>query len=1174
MKGILRWSIRNAPAMNTLLIGLLVVGTVSLLRMRREVFPEFNLDMILISVPYPGASPTEVEEGICQKIEEAVRAVAGIKKIYSVARESGGAVILELFSDVTDPQRVLDEARSEVDRIPSFPELAENPEVKLITLRRGAISIGVIGPESDDPRAERALRELAEQVRDELIALPNVNQADLMGVRSYEISVEISEKTLREYGLTLQKVAQVIRQENIEVPGGTLRAHSQEVLLRGKNKGLTGKEIASIPLVTQPDGRILTVGDLATVRDAFADTTAISRINGRPGMAIVVTSTSTEDLLKTTKDVHEYIARKKLPPGYELVTWGDISVYVRDRLNLLAKNGLQGLVIVFVLLAIFLEIHLAFWVALGIPIAMLGTAIIMQWSDQTLNMMSMFAFLMALGMLVDDAIVIGENVYVHRQMGKGYIAAAIDGTYEVLPSVSAAVTTTVIAFAPLFFVPGIMGKFIWLLPFGVITMLLVSLAEAVFILPCHLAHDPNEWERRWRAAEAEEDPAEDGKPASLKKRGRSRRWLSIAWRVGVSFLLVAILFALIYGQVPWETSWPVWVVSVIIVALLTFARALPRIEGFTNLVNCYADGALQVFIDRIYTPVLTLALRFAPITLSFGIAFFLIILGVVASGYVPFVPFPKLDAESIEAAVYYPAGTPEEVTNQATIAIEEAICSLDEEYRRQGKPLVKTIYRVVGEVTAGALRVGNELPTGSHSGKVEVELVETGLRDVSSEEIVKRWREKSLELGRRFAGAESVTFQTQARGPGGLPIEFRMLAPAHRMEELEEAVEKCKAYLAEIPGVFDIQDDARPGKWEFQIKTTDKAKILGVSLLDLAGTVRAAYYGEEALRLQRGRHEVKVMVRYPEEERRSLAQFDEIRVRAGGVERPITELANITVERGYSQIHRLNQLRAIAITADVDEAIVNSQKVVGDLKTTFLPKLLSDPRYADIQLSWEGAQESTNESIAAMIRGLLIALIAMFALLTLEFRSYFQPIMIMIIIPFGLVGAVVGHIIMGLPLTLMSIFGMVALTGVLVNDSIVLVDFINARVRQGMPVVQALIESGQRRFRPVLLTSLTTIGGLAPLILERSIQAQYLIPMAVTLCFGLMFTTVISLLLVPTVYLMYSWVVPVRRVVGEEIQQPQTEYVAPKEEETYQGSFPKVGEGPLAEPIYVEPRQE
>ncbi len=1171
MKSILRWSIRNAPAMNTLLIGLLVVGTVSLLRMRREVFPDFNLDMILISVPYPGASPTEVEEGICQKIEEAVRAVSGIKKTYSVARESSGAVILELFSKA-DAQRVLDEVRSEVERIPSFPEMAEKPEIKLITFRRAAITVGVIGPDFDDPRSERALRELAEQVRDELIALPNVNQADLMGVRPYEISVEISEKTLREYGLTLQKVAQVIRQENIEVPGGTLRSHSQEVLLRGKNKGMTGKEIANIPLVTQPDGRILTLGDLATIQDGFADTTAVSRINGRPGMAVVVTSTSTEDLLKTTKDVHEYVAQKKLPPGYELVTWGDVSVYVGDRLNLLAKNGLQGLIIVFVLLAVFLEIHLAFWVALGIPIAMLGTAIIMQWNDQTLNMISMFAFLMALGMLVDDAIVIGENVYVHRQMGKGYVRAAIDGTYEVLPSVAAAVTTTVIAFAPLFFVPGIMGKFIWLLPFGVVTMLLVSLAEAVFILPCHLAHDPGKWERRF-ARTTEEDSF--GRSESRRRVRPGRRWLGIIWRVSLTFLLVGVLFLLMRGEIPWDMSWPIWVICVIIVGLITFARALPRIEGFTNLVNSYADIALQGFIDRVYVPILKVALRFAPVTLALGIAFLVTSLGLVVSGYVPFVPFPKLDAESIEAVVYYPAGTPEDVTNQATLAIEQAIRDVDEEYRRQGKPLVKTIYRVVGEVTVGALRVGNELPTGSHSGKVEVELVEAASRDLGSEEIVKRWRERALALGRQFPGAESVTFQSQSHGPGGLPIEFRLLAPVHRMTELEEAVEKCKAYLAEIPGIFDIQDDARPGKWEFQIKTTDKAKALGVSLLDLAGTVRAAYYGEEAMRLQRGRHEVKVMVRYPEEERRSLARFDDIRIRAGEIERPITELAEITVARGYSQIHRLNQLRAIAITADVDEAVVNSQKVIADLKTRFLPELLSHPRYADIQISWEGAQESTNESISAMIRGLFVALIAMFALLTLEFRSYFQPIMILIIIPFGLVGAIIGHLIMGLPLTLMSIFGMVALTGVVVNDSIVLIDFINSRIREGKPVKEALIESGQRRLRPVLLTSLTTIGGLAPLVLERSVQAQYLVPMAVTLSFGLMFTTVIALILVPTVYLMYSWIMPVSRKDEEELEESlEKEHPPLEKEEPYVDTIPKVPQGPLPEPFLMESPQD
>lgn len=1137
MKTILRWSIRNSPAMNTLLIGIVAVGLVSLLRMRREVFPEFNLDMILISVPYPGASPAEVEEGICQKIEEAVRSVAGIKKVYSVAREGTGSVILELLTSGADPQRVLDEVRSEVERIPSFPELAEKPEVRLITFRRPAITVGVIGPESDDPRAEVALRELAEQVREELIALPNVNQADLTGVRPYEISVEISENVLRQYGLTLQQVAEIIRRENIEVPGGTLKSHAQEVLLRGKNKGLTGKDIAAIPVITRPDGTILRIGDIATVRDAFADMTAISRINGRPGMAIVVTSTSTEDLLRTTADVHAYVARKQLPPGYELVTWGDVSVYVRDRLNLLAKNGLQGLVIVFVLLAVFLEIHLAFWVAIGIPIAMLGTAIVMQWSDQTLNMMSMFAFLMALGMLVDDAIVIGENVYVHRQMGKSYVQAAIDGTYEVIPSVTSSVTTTIIAFAPLFFVPGIMGKFIWMLPFGVITMLLVSLAEAIFILPCHLAHDPNRRRSIARKLLEEEDREANRATGVMPLvRGRRRRWLALFWRLASVVVLAAGLMLISTGTIPREISWVVWIALVAVVGVPILGVYLPALERFTNAVNAWADRWLQRFIDQIYTPILKLALRFAPITLSVAVACLIVASGLFVAGIVPFIPFPRLDAETLEAVVYYPAGTPEEVTRHATELIEQSIREIDQEWRKRGMPLVKTIYRVVGEISAGALRVGNELPTGSHSGKVEVELVSAEARDIGSEEIVKLWRQRAMELGRRFPGAESVVFQSQSRGPGGAPIEFRLVAPKHKMRELEEVTEKVKEYLSEVPGVFDIQDDARAGKWEFQIKTNEKAKALGVSLAELAGTIRAAYYGEEAMRLQRGRHEVKVMVRYPEAERRSLARFDEIRVRTGGVERPITELAQITVERGYSQIHRLDQMRAIAITADVDETVVNSQKVVEELKSKVLPELLADPRYSEVQVRWEGAQEQTNESIEAMVRGLLVALVAMFALLTLEFRSYFQPIIILLIIPFGLVGALVGHLVMGLPLTLMSVFGMVALTGVVVNDSIVLVDFINARIRSGMPVREALVDAGRRRLRAVMLTSVTTIGGLAPITLERSLQAQYLVPMAVTISFGLMATTVVALILVPVTYLIYSWIMPiVPEVESEEV---------------------------------------
>jgi len=1167
MKSLLSWSIRNAPAMNTLLIAVLVLGAYSLFNLRRELFPDFSLEIILVSVPYPGTSPTEVEEGICQKIEEAVRSVDGIKKINSVAREGLGSVILELYSDVSDPQRVLNEVRAEVDRIPSFPLLAEDPEIKQITIRQAAITIGLIGPDDGSPSAEIALRELAEQIRDELIALPNVNQAELLGVRPYEISVEIPEATLRKYGLTLQEVAQIIRRENVELPGGTLRGDSQEVLLRGKNKGLTGKEIAALPLITRPDGTVLTVGEVGQVVDGFSDASAISRINGRPGIAIVVTSTTKDDVLLTTQDVRQYLARKKLPPGYELTTWDDISVYVRDRLNLLAENGLQGLLIVFVLLAIFLELHLAFWVALGIPIALLGTCIVFLGTDQTLNMISMFAFLMVLGMLVDDAIVIGENVYVHRNMGKGLIQAAVDGTYEVTPSVVAAVLTTVIAFSPLFFVPGIIGKFIWLLPFGVVTALLVSLTEGLFILPCHLAHGSANEAHRNNGKDGASSRGWQGKDDTPTGFQRRNRWLVLIWRVAAITLLLGG-FALLMGMpVPYELSFQLWIGLAVLLFLTVAGAYLPWIKQFTNAVNASAESALNWIIDHIYTPILRTVLHYALVSVSVAIAFLITSLGLVVSGIIPFVTFPKTDANVMEAMVYFPAGTPEVVTDQATLTIEKAIRQIDAEYRRShpGHPkgLVETTYRLVGDVTVDALRIGNELPTGSHSGKVQVQLVDVTERDIDSLTLLKMWREKANELGRKFPGAESVTFSGEQEGPGGSPIEFRLLAPVSQMSALEEAVERCEQKLAEYDGVIDIQDDSRPGKWEFQIKTLDKAKALGISLTDLAGAVRAAYYGEEAMRLQRGRHEVKLMVRYPEPERRSLAQFREMRIRGNGVERPIRELADVQVQRGYSQIHRLDQMRSITITADVDENRANAQKVVQELKTQFLPQLLSDPKFAGIQVRWEGAQEQTNESVTAMIQGMIISMIGIFALLTFQFRSYSQPMMILAIVPFGLVGAIVGHLVMGLSLTIMSLFALVALMGVVVNDSIVLIDFINPRVRGGMPIRRALLEAGRRRLRPVLLTSITTIGGLAPITFEKSVQAQFLIPMAVTLSFGLAFSTALVLFLVPVLYLIYSWFMPIPR--------ESDEYAA---EEDWEDLPPRGGPEAMGSPGGEEPFEE
>lgn len=1033
MAPLVRWAIRQTPAMNTILVAVLLMGAFSAMNLRREVFPQFELEIILVSVPYPGASPDEVEIGICQKVEEAIRSVDGIKKVTSVAAEGAGNVVIELRSDVKNVQKILNEVQSQIDRIPSFPDLAEEPDVQQITFRNKAITVGIIQEHSDAPDAELQLREIAEQVRDDLLLIPQVSQAEIVGERKFQIDVEIPERVLREYGLTLADVSRRIRARNLELPGGTIKDRGETYLLRGKDKRVLGQEISAIPLITRGDGVVLTVGELGEVKDEFVDTTSISRINGKPGLAVDINAASREDLLGMADSVKDYVKQKKLPPGYAFTTWGDSSIEVRDRLDLLVRNGMQGLILVFVILALFLELKLAFWVALGIPISLLGACIVLWQFDQTLNMLTLFSFLIALGIVVDDAIVIGENVYAHRQLGKSPLQAALDGTIEVVPSVFSSVTTTVFAFMPMFFVTGIMGKFFAVMPLAVIAILVISLMEASMVLPCHLAYD-------------------SGKPS-------------------------------------------------------------PLTIGLNQLTNFF----LNAFITRIYQPVVVFCIRNPAITFSAAITILLLTSTLVLSGKVPRIFFPKLDAPEVMATVIFPDGTPSRVTEAATERIEKAIQQINERYSTKTHSLVLATHRMIGVVMEQGAPGGGQKTEGSHAGSVYAQLVDSGAREITSEEIVQEWR----QIVGPIAGVETLTFGSQSRGPGGKPIEFKLLAPANDMKMLETAIEETKQKLMTYKGVFDVADDSRPGKWELQLREKPNAVAMGVPLENIARTVRASYYGEEVMRLQRGRHEVKLMVRYPEEDRKSLARLNDIRVDVGdGIQRPITELADVTVSRGFSEINRIDQKRSITISSDINEKDGNAAEIVQDLQVNFMPELMK--KYPTLRVRWEGQQEQDFESMRSLGIGLVVALMAMYILLTVEFTSYGQPMVVMAVIPFGIVGAILGHWFLGLPLTLFSMLGLVALTGVVVNDSIVLVDFINSAVRSGVPLEQAVTEAGQRRFRPVLLTSLTTIAGLLPILSETSFQAQLVIPMAASLCFGLMTSTLLVLILVPTFYLQYA----------------------------------------------------
>ncbi|MEM9367243.1 MAG: efflux RND transporter permease subunit [Planctomycetota bacterium] len=1065
MRRLIAWAITNTPGMNVLMLALMTIGGVSFALMQREVFPAFELEVVLVSVPYPGATPKDSEEAICQKIEEAIRSIDGIKKVTSIAAEGRGYVLAELRSDIRDVQRVMAEVDREVDRIPSFPELAEDPEIEQITFRENAIRVGIIGPESDAGDAELRLREITEQVRDELLMLPAVSTAELMAVQPYQIDVEIPEATLRQYDLTLEQVAQIIRTRNIELPGGQLKSEGQEILLRAKNKGRIGADIERLPLITRSDGVVLTVSDLGRVKDEFEDITAISEINGEPAMVINVQRTKSEDLLALVEDVRGYADSKELPTGYRFVLWGDTSVDVRDRMELLLRNGLQGLLLVFLVLAFFLEVRLAFWVALGIPISILGSGAMLLYGDQTLNMLSLFSFLVALGIVVDDAIVIGENIYAHRQEGKDLVTAAIDGAVEVLPSVTASIATTVIAFAPMFFVSGVMGKFMAVIPFAVIAMLLISLWESTFVLPCHLAHENNGFFR---------------------------------------------------------------LLSIITYPLRPFLLVL-------TAINRRASGWMEWFAENVYIPTLHFCLRYPVLPIACAISLFLGTIGMIRGGIVQTILFPKSDNNYLQATITFPDGTPASEADAGTRKMERALqritaAAAAERSARDNRtvaeiyPLpeggylgpVRMAFRGVGYIENTQGPMGGQSSNGSNVGQVLAELHDTTIRDIHSDELIRRWRREVGEV----PGAEKITFGSVGVGPGGKAIEFKLVAGGDDIDSLMVATDEIKEHLATYSGVFDISDDNTPGKWEYQFRVKDRALSTGVTPTDLGRTVRNSYFGAEVMRLQRGRHEVKLMVRYPEEERASLVNFREIRVAGGdGVERPIGELAEVDLERGFSEINRVDQLRSVTVSADLDETTANADVIIGKIKADYLPGFRE--KFPGIGVRWEGQQEQQRESVGSLFAGFGVALLCMFVLLVLQFRSYAQPLLILCIIPFGMIGAAWGHAFLGLPLTLFSMFGLVALSGVVVNDSIVLIDFINSRVRAGVPPIQALLESGRRRFRPIMLTSLTTIAGLLPLLTERSFQAQLLIPMAASLAFGLMVATALVLLLIPVLYLLY-----------------------------------------------------
>jgi len=1042
MKAAIRWMAENHVAANLLMLVFVVGGLLLGPKVKQEVFPEVSLDWISVSVPYPGAGPEEVEEGILLKVEENLTGVDGIKQIKATAAEGVGTVMVEIQTGM-DPDKVLQEVKSEVDRITTFPLDAEEPIISKVLNRREVISAVVYGELS-----ERSLREWAESVRDDLLTHPEITQVDLGGVRPFEISIEIPEENLRRYNLTLEQVAQRVRRASLDLPGGTIRSAGGEILLRTKERRYFGPEYGDIVVLTNADGTQVRLRDIAEVRDTFQETDTFATFDGKPAAMVKVFRVGEQKPTEISEIVKKYVEEKAaaLPPTVKIATWNDTSELFESRMHLLLKNASFGLVLVFLVLGLFLEIRLALWVMLGIPISFLGTLFLMPALGVSINMIALFAFILALGIVVDDAIVVGENIYEHRQIGQPYLPAAVAGTQEVGIPVVFSILTTVAAFAPLIFVSGTMGKFIKVIPLVVITILMVSLIESLFVLPAHLAL------------------------------GRRR-----------------------------EAS----------------GGVLGRIDRLRRRFGALLDR----FIGGPYRRTLELCLRLRYLTAAVAIAILLLSVGVLGGGLLKFTFMPEVDGDVITASIQMPRGTPAAETARIQKYVEEQAMATVAEFDGQ-RPADQTILRNLYSVVGGTIAEGGPGPgstaSGAHLSDLALFLTKSEERGIPAADITSAWRRRVGEV----PGVESIVFKSNLVRMGA-NIDVQM---AHEdFSVLAAAAERIKAELAKYPGVGDIEDSYARGKRELKIRLKPEARTLGITEEELGRQIRGAFYGAEALRLQRGRNEVKVMLRYPEADRHSLWDLEAMRIRTPqGGEIPLERAAWIEEGRGFSEINRTDRKRVINVTASVDSKLANAQEILGELKQGLLVQLVHD--YPGLKFNLEGEEKERRESMESMKSGFLLALFAIFALLAIPFRSYSQPLLIMAAIPFGIVGAIAGHLIMGFNLSILSMFGIVALSGVVVNDSLLLIDRINTNRRHGgEDLTQALVDAGQRRFRPILLTSLTTFFGLMPMILETSVQAQFLIPMAISLGFGILFATGITLLLIPVLYLILE---DVRRLFG------------------------------------------
>ncbi len=1014
--GIIGWFARNHVAANLMMIAIIIGGLWSLYIVKKESFPEFRSNRIQIQVPYRGAAPEEVEKGVLLRVEEAIEPIEGIKDVRSTASEGRGTVNVELMEGVLITE-MMDKLKIAVDGISTFPAETERP-----WLSEDSFTAQVVNVQLTGNLDEAAMRDLADVIREEIVALPDVSTANVLGERPFEISIEIPEATLRQYGLTLDGVARVIRQWSIDLPGGAIRSAAGDIRLRASGQAYTGEEYENIVLLSRPDGTRIHLGDVATIRDGFVESESYAFFNGQRSLGINVLATAEENPIDVSRAVRAYVELRNatLPSGARLTVWADTSVFLEGRLTMMLKNMALGAILVLIILGVFLHLKIAAWVVLGMCVAFLGAFMMLPAPgiDITVNILSLFAFILVLGVVVDDAIIIAESAYTETERHGYNLASIVRGARRVAVPATFGVLTTIMAFLPMLFQTGPTATFAGAIGWVVILCLVFSLVESKLILPSHLA-------------------------IMRSAGGHGRRGVS-AW----------------------------------------------------------AGEKLKRFIEHTYAPLLARAVarfstRFA--TLAAFVSIAIVTGGLVAGGQVRMAFFPEIPSDYLKGEITLQDGAPESLILDIVRAMNESLRAVDEEMQAE-----------LGLETSVVRHIFAFVQDGRH-GQFTVSLTEGENREADPGEVKRRWREKVGDI----AGAKELRISDAMMMGGGAPISYRLSGRDN--SAIEAAAADLVEHLRSYEGLYEIENSGSSGPEELKLAVRPGAEALGVTLMDLAGQVRQAFYGVEAQRIQRGESDLRVMVRYPRGERKSIGNLENMWIRLpDGREVPFDAVATYSLAPGQDAIHRVNGKRTVTVSANADAASVDIGAVNRGVYRDFLPAMLA--RHPSVRMDAGASLTEQSSSFWEMVGGFLIALAGIYVLLAVPLKSYVQPLAIMAVIPFGLVGAILGHGIVGVTLSALSLLGFFAVAGVVVNDSLILVHHINRRVAEGLDTVSAAIDAGRTRFRPVLLTSLTTFFGLVPIVLERSMQAQMVIPMAVSLAFGILFATVITLFLVPCLY--------------------------------------------------------